>query len=47
MNVIIMHTPVKNGGDAVNYDLCIDSASYGIEESVEVIRRMINKYPNS
>ena len=46
MNVIIMHTPVKNG-DAVNYDLCIDSASYGIEESVELIERMINKYPNS
>ncbi len=47
MNVIIMHTPVKKWGDAVNYDLCIDSASYGIKESVELIERMINKYPNS
>ena len=37
----------KKWGDAVNYDLCIDSASYGIEESVELIERMINKYPNS
>lgn len=37
----------KKWGDAVNYDLCIDSASYGIEESVDLIERMINKYPNS
>ena len=37
----------KKWGDAVNYDLCINSASYGIEESVELIERMINKYPNS
>ena len=37
----------KKWGDAVNYDLCIDSASYGIKESVELIERMINKYPNS
>ena len=37
----------KKWGDAVNYDLCINSASYGIEESVEQIERMINKYPNS
>ena len=36
----------KKWGDAVNYDLCINSASYGIEESVELIERMINKYPN-
>ena len=37
----------KKWGDAVNYHLCIDSASYGIKESVELIERMINKYPNS
>lgn len=37
----------KKWGDAVNYDLCINSASYGIDESVELIERMINKYPNS
>lgn len=37
----------KKWGDAVNYDLCINSASYGIEASVELIERMINKYPNS
>ena len=37
----------KKWGDAGNYDLCIDSASYGIKESVELIERMINKYPNS
>lgn len=37
----------RKWGDAVNYDLCINSASYGIEESVELIERMINKYPNS
>ena len=24
-------------GDAVNYDICFNSASYGIEESVEII----------
>lgn len=36
----------KKWGDAVNYDLCINSASYGIDESVELIERMINKYPN-
>ena len=36
----------KKWGDAVNYDLCINSASYGIDESVELIERMIHKYPN-
>ena len=36
----------KKWGDAVNYDLCINSASYGIEESVELIERMIHQYPN-
>lgn len=33
----------RKWGDAVNYDLCINSASYGIEESVELIGRMINR----
>lgn len=35
----------KKWGDAVNYDLCINSACYGIKESVELIERMIDKYP--
>ena len=37
----------KQWGHSESYDLCINSASYGIEESVELIERMINKYPNS
>lgn len=36
----------RKWGNAVNYDLCINSACYGIEESVELIERMIHKYPN-
>lgn len=32
-------------GDAENYDICFNSASYGIEESVEIIERMLNKIP--
>lgn len=32
-------------GDAVNYDICFNSASYGIEESVEIIERMLNQVP--
>lgn len=35
----------RKWGDAVNYDLCINSAHYGIKESVELIERMIDKYP--
>lgn len=27
----------KRWGDAINYDLCINSACYGIDESVELI----------
>ena len=34
-------------GDAVNYDICFNSASYGIEESVEIIERMLNQHTNS
>ncbi|MDD6306649.1 MAG: cytidylate kinase-like family protein [Clostridiales bacterium] len=37
----------RKWGDAVNYDLCINSACYGIKESVELIERMIDKYPTS
>jgi len=33
----------KQWGSASNYDLCINSARYGIEESVELIRRIIKK----
>lgn len=35
----------RKWGQAVNYDLCINSASYGIQESVELIERIINKHP--
>lgn len=31
-------------GDAVNYDLCINSAAYGIEGSVELIERIISQH---
>jgi cytidylate kinase len=30
-------------GDAINYDLCINSACYGTDESVELIERLINR----
>jgi len=33
----------RKWGDAVNYDLCINSACYGIDESVELIGRLINR----
>ena len=33
----------KRWGDAINYDLCINSACYGIDESVEFIGRLINR----
>lgn len=33
-------------GNPEYYDLCINSASYGIEETVEVIGRMIDKHPS-
>lgn len=32
-------------GHAENYDLCINSASYGIQETVELIERMIHQEP--
>lgn len=35
----------RKWGNAVNYDLCINSASYGIEEAVELIERIIDKRP--
>lgn len=34
----------KRWGDAINYDLCINSACYGIDESVELIERLINRH---
>ena len=33
----------KKWGDSSSYDLCINSARYGIEESVELIKRIIYK----
>ena len=35
----------KRWGHAANYDLCINSAAYGINESVELIERMLNRLP--
>ena len=35
----------KIWGNASNYDLCINSASYGIQESVDLILRVLNKEP--
>ena len=37
----------RRWGDAINYDLCINSACYGIEESVELIERLINRQAKS
>lgn len=34
----------RRWGDAINYDLCINSACYGIDESVELIERLINRH---
>lgn len=34
----------RRWGSAVNYDLCINSASYGIEGAVDLIRRMVQPY---
>ena len=34
-------------GDAMNYDICLYSASYGIEESLDIIERMLNQNTNS
>ena len=31
----------RKWGDVVNYDLCINSASYGIEGSVRLIERLL------
>ena len=31
----------RKWGDVVNYDLCINSASYGIEGSVQLIERLL------
>ena len=31
----------------MNYDICYNSASYGIEESVDIIERMLNQNTNS
>lgn len=33
----------RKWGDPVNYDLCLNSACYGIEKSVELIARMLNQ----
>lgn len=34
----------REWGNSVNYDLCINSASYGIEGSVQLIERIINQH---
>ena len=37
----------RKWGKASNYDLCINSASYGIQGSVDMILRMINRGPKN
>ena len=37
------YTGEKWGKNRKNYDLCINSANYGIKETIDVIRRMIGK----
>ena len=39
------HFTKTDWGNVKNYDLCINSACYGIEESVELIERMIDIHP--
>lgn len=34
----------REWGNSINYDLCINSASYGIEGSVQLIERVINQH---
>ena len=34
----------REWGNAVNYDLCINSAAYGIEGSMELIERIIKQH---
>jgi cytidylate kinase len=34
----------RKWGNSNNYDLCINSASYGIEGSVQLIERVINQH---
>jgi cytidylate kinase len=36
----------RKWGNAVNYDLCVNSAAYGIEGSVEFIKRMLESEEN-
>lgn len=36
----------REWGNSVNYDLCINSAAYGIEGSVQLIARIINQHTN-
>ncbi len=36
----------REWGNSINYDLCINSASYGIDGSVELILRIINQHTN-
>lgn len=35
--------PVRNGGKPENYDLCINSANYGLKDTIELIRRMLDQ----
>lgn len=34
----------KVWGSAMNYDLCINSSAYGVDEAVELIQRIIDRY---
>ena len=44
MSGIFVIIPGSNGALQKNYDICFNSASYGIEESVEIIDRMLHKH---
>ena len=35
--------PVRNGENRENYDLCINSANYGLKDTIELIQRMLDQ----
>ena len=35
--------PVRNGENRRTYDLCINSANYGLKDTIELIRRMLDQ----
>ena len=41
--LIIITIPIKSGGAAESYDLCISSSVYGIDETTAFIREFVSK----